>query len=131
MSENWNIERQSPFSKKKRDLLFIIFVSAISLSTLIYYNFDHKSPEIPPDLPNVYVTCQHRIRRYDYRDCVIDVNYESTISEIRYRGVYNYHFPKKEYRLQKYCHKTRFFLILLEYKKMFIIFTLQRKILSI
>lgn len=93
-------------ARKKKEILIIFFIASITLTLIIYYNYEQMQPEILDNLPRVYITCQHRIRRYAYRDCVVDIDFDSTIAEIKYRGVYNYYFPKKEYRMQLYEQKS-------------------------
>jgi len=92
--------KKIPSSKKKRDLFFIIATTFLLFSMIFYYNQKKVSPNVPENLPKLYITCQHRISRSNYRDCVIDIEQDSTIGEIKIRGAFNSLFDKVGYRLR-------------------------------
>jgi len=100
--------KRTPSSKKKRDLVFLIAVSFIIFSMILYYNKNQLTPNVPDNLPKIYITSQHRINRFNYRDCVIDVEQDSTRSEIKIRGAFNALFDKVGYRLRLYEQKSFF-----------------------
>jgi len=100
--------KRTPSSKKKRDLVFLIAVSFIIFSMILYYNKNQLTPNVPDNLPKIYITSQHRINRVNYRDCVIDIEQDSTRAEIKIRGAFNALFDKVGYRLRLYEQKSFF-----------------------
>ncbi|TFF90915.1 MAG: hypothetical protein EU548_00590 [Promethearchaeota archaeon] len=87
-------------SRKRKEFFTICVLALISISILLYFHYTREKFNVPSNLPKVYITCQHNIRRNVYKDCVVEIDYDSTIGKIKIRGVRNYFFPKQEYRLQ-------------------------------
>jgi len=93
-------------SRKKKDLILIIFVSTLTLSTLFYFFYTTDNPSIPSNIPRFNIVCNNRINKHNYKDCVIDVDYDSTVAQIKFRGKGNLRYPKKEYRVQLSMRKS-------------------------
>jgi len=93
---------KKPRRRKFRDLIFFFTAASIIFSMIFYFNYKQTMIDVPDNLPKVYITCQHRINKYNYRDCVIDVDQDSTIAEIKIRGAFNALFDKVGYRLRLY-----------------------------
>ena len=72
----------------------------ILVGTVFYYSYENRTPQIPENIPKFYITCQQRINKYSYRDCVVDLEQDSTIAEIKIRGAFNALFDKVGYRIR-------------------------------
>jgi len=86
MFEKDPIIKKFPKYKRKKEFLAVFLLSILSISLIFYYTYNTKTLNVPNNLPRVYITCQHHINKFNYRDCVIDVDKESTRAEIKVRG---------------------------------------------
>ena len=100
MTKSIQFESNKLKNQKKKELVIIIFLSAITLSTLLYFSYIDNTPSLPSNIPKMYITCNQKINKHNYKDCVVDVDQDSTIAQIKFRGVAKWRYPKKEYRLQ-------------------------------
>ncbi|TFF90914.1 MAG: hypothetical protein EU548_00585 [Promethearchaeota archaeon] len=92
--------RNVPRHRKKKEFFFVFLFSSISMITILISSYLEKTPNVPTNLPIVYITCDRDIGKGRYRDCVIEVDYDSYISEIRVRGNAKIKNDKKGYRFQ-------------------------------
>ncbi len=95
-----------PQGKKKRELFQILFLGFISFSLIFYFYYISDTLTVPTNLPKVYITCNSDISKNRYRECVIEVEYDSTLADVRLRGNAKTRYDKKEYRVRLYQPKS-------------------------
>jgi spore coat protein CotH len=100
MPDITKFKSSSPQNRTKRELFIIIFLSFLSLSTIFYYSYSENFRIVPSNLPKVYITCTYNINKNTYKECIIEIDYDSTIAEIKLRGNAKTRYDKKGYRIQ-------------------------------
>lgn len=91
---------KTPQSRNKRDGIAVVFLAFLSISTIFILYYTNEIMFVPSDLPKVYITCDHEISKNNYKECVIEVDFNPTIAEIRARGNAKARYDKKGYRIQ-------------------------------
>ncbi len=95
--------------RRKRELLAIFLLSAITVSTIYYYTYIINNPTAFSNFPTINITTEGDVKFGEYVDCSIEIDskdnsekIERINGRIKIRGHTNAKdkIPKKEYRLE-------------------------------
>ena len=106
MVKKKKFRRVTPRSRRKEEIYFLMIFGIIIFSTIFYYSYRQTTSTVPENIPKIYITCQHRINKANYRDCVVVSEQDTVLAEIKIRGAFNALFDKVGYRLRLYERKS-------------------------
>ena len=109
-------EDKYPIHRRKKELLVLIVISFISLSTLFYFTYIKYSQLNLSKYPQINIICKDEIKTGDYINCTFELNIDDEFDKvfpikarIKIRGSghgWNAKSPKKEYRIELSIQKS-------------------------
>ncbi|MBD3339994.1 MAG: hypothetical protein GF353_12845 [Candidatus Lokiarchaeota archaeon] len=107
MSFSEHIKKKESLYKRKKEVLIILLLGLICISTVFVYTYIVYSPIRPENFPVVNISTEEEINKDEYVECTLELktkkesdNVAPLKGEIKIRGKFNAELPKKGYRIQ-------------------------------